>query len=554
MPFVANPILRKELLTRLRSRKTFVALGLWIIVSTSVMSFGWASGQAAQRQSGRYRAYGTKGAVRTEQLVRAAYHSVSMGQLLLAAVLAPAFAVGAFTTERRQGTHDMLLTTPISPFGIAVAKFLSCACVMVLLAISSVPALSMVLLFGGVTGTELLLSAGVIVVAVLLFSAIGLFWSAWRRTTAQAALFSYLTIGALAALTVAPNKIWRRPSRTLRRPTRVLSAAPVQSWIEDTAVASPFSAALQLALAGGRKPALNPAIDGLSAQALAAWLLIVLTSVGVRRAREPAQPRGKPPISDERLLRERRTRFPFYLIDPLRRRAHIPDRANPVFVKEVRSILFRSGSRWVRVFYLSTLLHMVLVPGILASDYAGYSSYVTRAALPQCLVLMLLAPIAASGLFAREREAGTLDLLRATTLDARRVVWGKALAALAFGGLIVAGALLSWLVVAAAGLIRWYAFLGVATNVVGSSALAIALCTLVSASARRTVVAYPVSYGLMIAMLTVVPWWPLSRCLLVRRGQWPQVGVCLAVMAGYAVAVAIAGEAAAFAYRLRARD
>ena len=41
MRFLDHPILRKELLTRLRSGKTFVALGLWIVMSCTVMGLGW---------------------------------------------------------------------------------------------------------------------------------------------------------------------------------------------------------------------------------------------------------------------------------------------------------------------------------------------------------------------------------------------------------------------------------------------------------------------------------------------------------------------------------
>ena len=343
MPILDNPILRKELLTRLRSGKTFVALGLWILMSGAVMGLGWSRASAVPQRRVRLwsgnRVQGVplsvgwrQRSVRTPKLVQAAFYSAVFGQLLLAAAIAPAFAVGAFTVERKEGTHDLLLTTPIEPLSMALAKLVSCACVMVLLVVSSLPALSLVLLFGGVGGTELLLSAGVVAVAVVLFSAIGLFWSAWCRTTARAALASYLVIGFIASLSFGPGRILRQPLRMLRRPRAILYGARDGQFIENTTWASPFSAALVVAEARGKTRVTAPVINALLAQTLAALLLTALASSGVRRAREPTRPRGGRLVADGETLRERRTQFPYYLIDPLRRRSHIADGANPVFV------------------------------------------------------------------------------------------------------------------------------------------------------------------------------------------------------------------------------
>ena len=495
--------------------------------------------------------------VRTPKLVQAAFYATVFGQLLLAAAIAPASAVGAFTVERKEGTHDLLLTTPIEPLSMALAKLLSCACVMVLLVVSSLPALSMGLLFGGVSGTELLLSAGVVAVSVVLFSSIGLFWSAWCRTTTRAALASYLVIGFIAGLSFGPGRILQRPRRILRRPRPVFSRARESSFIGNTALVSPFSAAMLVANARGRAQGPARVLNALLSQMLVALFLTTLSSSGVRRAREPARPRGGRLVADRETLRERRTQFPYYLIDPLRRRPHIADGANPVFVRELRSALFKSGTAWVRIFYVSTVVHLALVPYLLAfADLAG-RAYLEHVALLQCLILSGLAPVAAAGALAREREGGTLDMLRTTLLTESRLIWGKALAALTCGAPVLIGALLSWLAAACSAFIAWPAFLIVAANALGSYVLAVGLCVLVSTLIPRTAVAYPVSYGLTLLMTGLGTRLAIKLYLephhrLLTLNASAEGGAIL--MLGYVLANVLVCQAAVVAYRLRTRN
>ena len=515
MSLFDHPILRKELLTRLRSGKTFVALGLWIVLNTTAMSVGWRVSDASWRAGAQWRqrwrpiAQTQSASARTSARVRGAFHSVSISQLLLAAVLAPAFAVGAFAVERKQGTYDMLLTTPIPTLSIAVTKLASYVCVMALLVVSSLPALSMVLLFGGVTGAELVLSAAATIVAVLLFSSIGLLWSAWRRTTAQAALASYVLVGVLAAVTFVPGGLWRRPTGILRTPWPSYRRTPRRSWALETAWVSPFSASVAIARSTGKKVEIVTIANCLGVQTLAAIFFTILACPGARRAPAPGRRRGKPLIADERTLEARRTRFPYFLIDPLGRRPHIRDDANPVFVKELRTILFKSGSTWVRIFYVSTILHLVIVPSLLAVAIPGVHWRLDpQVGLSRlgCIILLLLAPIGAAGSLSKEKEGHTLDLLRTTRLGPGQLIRGKVLAALMCGAPVLAGALLSWLFSALAGFVEWPRFIALLLTASGAYYLAVALSVLASAATARTGVAFPLSYGLVAMMCFVVPW------------------------------------------------
>jgi len=515
MPFPDHPILRKELLTRLRSGKTFIALALWIVLNMTAMSVGWTvRGRFRDMRQQRYSGLGTRQqtqsvAARTSVLVRTAFHSVSIAQLLLAAMLAPAFAVGAFTVERKHGTYDMLLTTPLSSFSITMAKLASHVCVMVLLVLSSLPALSMVLLFGGVTGTELLLGAGLIVVAVLFFSSIGLLWSAWCRTTGRAALASYLTIGALLLLSFAPSELWRRPLRIIRNPYRIFYFSP--NWVQmgDTVWVSPFTAAMRLAYSTGQKKDLDPVVAGLCSQTLFALLFAMCASAGARRTRARAQPRGKRLIADERVLQERRARFPYFLIDPMGRRPHIENTSNPMLIKELRTILFKSGSTWVRIFYVSTILHLLIVPYLVATTVPGYYGLRSpQVSIPcfECILLLFLAPIGAAGCFAKEKEGHTLDLLRTTLLTPSDMIKGKFAAAFMCGAPVLVGALLSWLFSTVAGYVEPPRFIALVLTAGSTYALAVGLSVLASVATGRTGVAFPLAYGFVVIMSIAVPW------------------------------------------------
>jgi len=527
-----HPILRKELLTRLRSRKAFVALGVWIILNGGAMSFSWAASHLSHSED--------SGVARTYRLVRSAFYTVTFGQLLLVAAVAPGFAVGAFTTERKQGTHDLLLTTPIRPISIAFAKLLSCACVMVFFVVSSLPALSMVLLFGGVTGTELLLLSATIVTAIFYFSAIGLCFSAWCKTTARAALATYLVVGLLLSATLIPNDTWEQVLTCLFADrTAVTRGAP---WIVGTSVVSPLSTAICCSGMKGARGSLLSAVLGLPCQGLTVILLALSASRAIKRTHEPSRPCDQGVIADETVLQERRARFPYYLIDPLRRKGSIPDRANPIFVREVRTVLFRSASTWIRVSYGLMVLHLLVVPPILAltiwDSYRGVRSLATMIHV-QSLIVMLLAPVMAAGAVTREREARTLDMLRVTAVGHHRVLWGKTRAALLCGLPVLGSALLAWLLSAVGGFVEWEVLAVAVVSMGGGYALAIAACVLVSVLTSSTGVAFPIAYGVVILLYLA----PVVPGVCVSLGAWRLSYRDLAIVtisrAGYLLALLV---------------
>src|SRR5262249_22495762 len=125
------------------------------------------------------------------------------------------------------------------------------------------------------------------------------------------------------------------------------------------------------------------------------------------------------------------------LFAPRKRTDLLPDGANPVFDKEMRSEIFSQGTLMLRlVIQVSMLLAIPLMAGCLYiwPEYTPwYMSYVL-------LFNMLVGPVFSAGSVTSERERETLDLLLTTILSP-----GQILSAKLFTGLRVSTVLTGFL-------------------------------------------------------------------------------------------------------------
>ncbi|MBV8309115.1 MAG: ABC transporter permease subunit, partial [Planctomycetaceae bacterium] len=119
--------------------------------------------------------------------------------------------------------------------------------------------------------------------------------------------------------------------------------------------------------------------------------------------------------------------FPDKLFAPAKRVDLMPDGANPVLEKELRSEIFSQGTLMLRVvIQVSMLLSIPLMAGLLFlwSDRAPYYvAYVLTFNL-------LVGPVFSSGSITQERERQTLALLLTTLLTPGRIILAKLVAAL----------------------------------------------------------------------------------------------------------------------------
>jgi ABC-type transport system involved in multi-copper enzyme maturation permease subunit len=156
--------------------------------------------------------------------------------------------------------------------------------------------------------------------------------------------------------------------------------------------------------------------------------------INVLRPDRARRVRAQATFSDRRQALRRRLSFPFYLIDPLRRKRPIAAWRNPVYVAEMRSRIFGKPKVILRTLSAIIVLSMVLLLLVAVQFATQLNPDAVRvvAIVFQVGVVAFFAPAVCSGSITDERVSGTLTLLRMTPLTVRAVVMGKLKAGLLY--------------------------------------------------------------------------------------------------------------------------
>lgn len=177
-----NPIVRKELRGRMRGRRAFVVLTIYLLLLscfTSILYYAYAS--AAQQP------YGPD----SHLIGKIVFGGVLGVQVLLVIFITPAFTAGAISGERERKTYDLLRTTLLSARALVTGKLLSALAYVVLLILSAVPLESMAFLLGGVALEEIVISQIVLLVTAVAYGAVGICISSRMKTVLSATVLSY---------------------------------------------------------------------------------------------------------------------------------------------------------------------------------------------------------------------------------------------------------------------------------------------------------------------------------------------------------------------------
>ncbi len=378
MFFAENPVLQRELLVNLRMPRAFIAMAVYVGLLGLIVFAAWP-------QQTRLDVTNPQAAIRLVNMF-------FLGQYLLAALMAPTFAAGAITGEKERRTYEMLLATPLRPWAIVLGKLLASLAHLGLVIFCSLPIVMLCLPLGGTSIYEVLAVYLAILLAVATFGMISLACSSFFRRTAASLVVSYLIILPLA---LAGGGFWYLFARW----------GPVRLLLSFTLI---------------------PAV------ALAVW--IALGKIVATRLLYPPDvgSEGQDVVDEEQEMENavglviRRDKFPDRLFAPPKRSDLIPDGANPVYDKEMRSELFSQGTLMMRVVIQASMFLAIPLMAfwlfIFPDRAPWYMSYV--------LVFNLLAgPVFAAPAVTNERERQTLDLLLTTLLTPWQILSGKLLAA-----------------------------------------------------------------------------------------------------------------------------
>jgi hypothetical protein len=501
----ALAVIKREFLTGLRSPKPFLFLAvLMLIMITGLVFMMGVVIQDTLRYGG---ALGSRD-------VRGLFMMFSFGLYISAMLLVPPMAAVSICIEKQQDSYDLLRMTYITPFALAMAKLFNVLGIYTLISVATLPIVGVFFFLVGIDWAQFVQSAVIVALSTLSCAVIGLACSAKFYRTLPAIMTTYVIGflfqgGILLFLVLATEMFW------------------TYTWINEffneygMAIVSVMCPMASLGiLAEGRLSSipLNGGYYSLSPLLLVALYhgVIILAGLKVtlgilKRPTEPMKVDQEKPIDNQAELEARRKSFPFYLIDPRRRRPTIPDGANPLYHKELQTGLLGKGTFGVRVFYGFTIFCLVVASFAVAGGDFGIrdlGSFVAWPLLIDTIVILILTPSLVAMAMSKEHEWSNLDMLRMTLLEPGQIVQGKFRTGLYTAMIPMLGAFLGSIPLAFFG---WHSSEAWAAAVAGFGTLAVcvvytlALTLAVTATCKRGLTALLLGYGTSIGALVLLP-------------------------------------------------
>jgi ABC-type transport system involved in multi-copper enzyme maturation permease subunit len=399
-----NPIVRRELLELLRTRRAVAAQAGLAAAASGLVVARWPSAGV-----------GDLSGAAALQVLRVFGYGILAGLLLVL----PAYPATAIVRERVRGTLALLLNSPMSVGTIYLGKFASVLGFTGLLLAATVPAAAACYALGGGTGPAAIgLLYALLAATAVEVGAIGLLVSSRAQAVDGALRVTYAVVLGLCVLPLAAHLLLPRDDP---------AGAAVADWVGSL---SPIPA---VADAVGHGRVGLPGTDYGSGAAARYFVSAAVVTVAcavlalVRLARAPLdRPRPAGVATQDRSARARAARRILFVVDPGRRRGSTPLWINPVMVKEFRARRFGRSEWTLRLAGVAAILSVGL--SVLATVGAldlGVDLVAGALVCLQAALLLLFAPAVAAGLISAEREAGGWELLRLTRLAPGRILRGK---------------------------------------------------------------------------------------------------------------------------------
>ncbi|MBO7147155.1 MAG: hypothetical protein J6W81_05360 [Lentisphaeria bacterium] len=404
-----NPIFTREFLSVSRAWKTRIIIALYLVILALLLIILWPSGGV--------QSVVTEGAKKIFSM----FFSVNLALLLL---MIPAFAAGSITTERERGTYPALFTTLLTSFDIMTGKLASAALMIIIMTVLSMPVAAICALAGGVDVLFMSKIMALLLATALSYGLIGLACSSVCRRTTGAILLNYVLVLLLAGATWLPSAL-------------LSNLLPEFNGIFQTIRSiSPFDAIGYLLYPDTYKLTMNvelsssffnPFVTYLIAAAVISLISLIIFHCNVLHPEIKSRKHNGDIYNDTKKAIKRKLTFPFYLLDPLKRKKPIGRFSNPVFVAEMRSKLFSNPNFVIRtvscIFILSLVLLTLLSFQMGEEIKAGSVRMV--AIVFQIGIVALLAPGVSSGLITDEITGNTFTALRMTPISPLTLIFGK---------------------------------------------------------------------------------------------------------------------------------
>jgi ABC-type transport system involved in multi-copper enzyme maturation permease subunit len=183
MNLLANPVLARELRGRIRGNRALIILVVYLSITAAITLLVYAAAVASL--SG-----GLNNPEAGRGIGKSIFITVMAATLVQVCLITPSLTAGTISGEKERQTYDLLITTLLSPMQIALGKLTSALAFAMLLILAALPLAGLAFLFGGVSGTELLIGVVGLVVTAICYASVGLFWSTVMRSTLAATVMA----------------------------------------------------------------------------------------------------------------------------------------------------------------------------------------------------------------------------------------------------------------------------------------------------------------------------------------------------------------------------
>lgn len=421
-----NPVVQRELVAVLRTRRMLVVQCALICVFTLLVLVRWPS-EPRVALSG----------VRPQQVFRL----FGYGLLTTLLLLLPVFPATNIVREKKQGTLALLLNTPLGPWRIYTGKLLTVLALAGIILALSLPAAAACYALGGLSLTaEFPGVYAVLVLTALECATLGLCVSSLSNSVDGAVRWTYGSVLFLSVLSLGPHQFFQG------------SEGLLADLGDSLRCLSPFAAMMSVLGAGdlagqGLKSSGDVlqrfVVDTLAISGgTAIFTLLRLNHKMFDRSR--AQGR----ISNDQVLHVRIMRRLVFVVDPQRRSRGIGFLFNPVMIKEFRCRRFGRLHWLLRLIAICAILSLALTyattMGTLEWEPKTIGGIMV---LMQVALLVLITPSLAAGLISGEVESGGWTLLTMTPLSIYRILWGKLLSVMLTLILVLCATLPGYLVI-----------------------------------------------------------------------------------------------------------
>jgi ABC-2 type transport system permease protein len=411
MMFPANPIFQREFSSSSRSVRTNLLIWAYLLLLAAVILILWPAGGVHSVASS-----GSK-------QIFTLFFSVNLTLVLL---MVPAFAATSISWEKENYTYDSLFITMMKPHEIMQGKLFSSILMIVILVFLSIPIASVCALTGGISILLVIKIVFLILLTAVSYGLAGLACSAWFSRSSTSIVMNYVVMMFFAGASWLPAALL----------SNIFILQKFKDVWQFVRCISPYDTMFYLLYPETYRLSMETISRG---DRITPYGIFIVFSIVFSIVSFSLFARGitRPSVKSKAVQGEfytgtkqaikRKLTWPFYLIDPLKRKKTISNWSNPVFVAEMRSKLFANpkfAMRLVSAIFIISLVILTLVSWQYSSMLKADTVRIV-AIIFQICVVALLAPGVSSGLITEEITSGTFLMLRMTPMKPYTVILGK---------------------------------------------------------------------------------------------------------------------------------